>query len=288
MQRRLFIPAAATALLVPALAHSRPNSVPEPNVARLEQRSRGRLGVFALDTFDERRVAYRQAEHFPMCSTFKVLAVAAVLARVDCGAERLDRRIALRQSDLLAYAPVTEQHVRDGSMSVASLCAAAIEWSDNTAANLLLTSLGGPTAVTRYARAIGDSTTRLDRNEPSLNSAIAGDPRDTTTPEAMADSLRSIVLGSALSAPSRERLRGWLQAGKTGTNRLRAGVPRTWRAGDKTGTGERGTSNDVAIFWPPGRKPIIVTVYLTGSPLPAGARDAILADVGTLVSRTLS
>jgi beta-lactamase class A len=104
----------------------------------------------------------------------------------------------------------------------------------------------------------------------------------------VADSLRSIVLGSALSAPSRDRLRGWLQAGKTGTNRLRAGVPRTWRAGDKTGTGERGTSNDVAIFWPPGRKPIIVTVYLTGSPLPTGARDAILAAVGTLVSRTLS
>src|ERR1017187_5648785 len=183
MQRRPFIARAAGALLVPLLGVARSSRVATAHIAALEERDGGRLGVFAIDTADRRRITHRETERFPMCSTFKLLAVAAVLARVDGGREQLDRRISFSKRDLLEYAPVTTAHVHEGSMTVASLCAAAIEWSDNTAANLLLTSIGGPAQVTPYARSIGYSVTRLARNEPSLNSAIPGDVRDTTTPE---------------------------------------------------------------------------------------------------------
>jgi beta-lactamase class A len=174
------------------------------------------------------------------------------------------------------------------SMTVAQLCAAAIERSDNTAANLLVHSLLGPAGVTKFARKIGDPVTRLDRDEPQLNSAIPGDPRDTTTPAAMAADARALVLGNALSAHLRAQLRGWILACQTGGLSLRAGVPARWREGDKTGSGDHGTVNDVAIFWLPQRAPIVVAAYATGMTVSGTAQYAVLAGVGRIVYRSFS
>jgi len=160
-------------------------------------------------------------------------------------------------------------------------------YSDNTAANLILASLGGPKAVTTFARTLGDETTRLDRNEPTLNEAIPGDPRDTTTPGAMVKDMQALLIGRALSETSKGLLMQWLIGNETGNTRLRAGLPEGWKAGDKTGTGERGSTNDVAIVWPPGRKPILVAVYLTETAASADKRNAAVADVGRAVVKAV-
>lgn len=257
-------------------------------LARIEAESGGRLGVAVFDSLTGARSGHRVDERFPMCSTFKLLAVAAVLSRADAGQERLDRRIPIRAGDILSYAPVTKERIGDAGMSIRELCEAAMTVSDNTAANLLLASLGGPAGVTAYARSIGDAVTRLDRIEPGLNEAIPGDPRDTTTPAAMASDIHSLVLGSVLSAEAKDLLTGWLQHNKTGDHRLRAGVPNGWRIGDKTGSGERGTSNDIGIVWPPDRAPVIVTIYLTESTAASEQREATLASVGRAVSAALN
>jgi beta-lactamase class A len=172
-------------------------------------------------------------------------------------------------------------------MTIAELCEAAMIVSDNTAGNLLLAILGGPEGLTGYARSLGDMTTRLDRIEPGLNEAVAGDPRDTTSPAAMLGNLRTLVLGHALSASSRDRLTGWLIGNKTGDTRLRAGLPSGWRVGDKTGSGERGTTNDVGIIWPPDRAPVLVSIYLTGTAQDSEQRNATLAAVGRAVVSAL-
>ncbi|MFN8095793.1 MAG: class A beta-lactamase [Vicinamibacteria bacterium] len=264
-------------------AAPRPSAPAQP-LAALEKRIGGRLGVVALDTGSGRRLEYRADERFAMCSTFKLLLAAAVLKRVDAGRESLDRRIAYGATDLLEYAPVTRERVADGGMSVAALCRASVEVSDNTAANLLLGTLGGPEGLTRFARSLGDEATRLDRLEPMLNANEPGDPRDTTTPTAMAETVRKLLLGDTLSAASRARLESWLVASPTGARRLRAGFPADWRAGDKTGTGANGATNDLAIAWPPGRAPIVVAAYLGESKAPLAEREAALAEVGRLVA----
>jgi beta-lactamase class A len=244
--------------------------------------------VYALDTGSGRSIAYRAHERFPMCSTFKLLLVGAVLALVDERNESLARLVGYGNADMIANSPVTSAHLNKASLTVSQLCAAAIEHSDNTAANLLIHSLLGPAGVTKFARKIGDPVTRLDRDEPQLNSAVPGDPRDTTSPAAMAADAQALVLGNVLSAHLRAQLRAWLVADETGTQRLRAGVPATWREGDKTGTGDRGTANDVAIFWPPQRAPIVVAAYATGMTVSASAQDAILANVGRIVYHNFS
>jgi beta-lactamase class A len=219
-----------------------------------------------------------------MCSTFKFLAAALVLARVDAGQERLDRRVVVTREALLKWAPVTSKHVGGAGMTVAELCEAAITVSDNTAANLLLASAGGPAGVTAFARRIGDAETRLDRIEPALNEAIPGDPRDTSTPRAMAQTLRTVLLGNALSDAGRAQIVRWMSANKTGAHRLRAGVPRDWRVADKTGTGDLGSTNDIGVLWPPGRAPLAVVAYLTGCKASEDAREAALADVARSVA----
>ena len=251
--------------------------------ARLEAGSGGRLGVGVLDTANGRMIGHRLDERFPMCSTFKVLAAGLVLARVDRKQENLDRRVSYAKSDLVTYSPATEKHVEDG-MTIAELCEAAITLSDNTAANLLLASFGGPAGLTAFARSLGDETTRLDRIETELNEALPGDPRDTTSPRAMAQDLRALTLGDALSPASRAQLITWLKANTTGGTRLRAGVPPGWTVGDKTGTGGRGTANDIAVLWPPQRAPLIVTVYLTGATVLRDQQNKIIADVGAAVA----
>lgn len=252
-------------------------------LARIEAGVGGRLGVAIHDTGSGQRHGCRSDERFPMCSTFKVLACAAVLTRVDAGQDSLSRRIRFEASDLVTYSPVTKNRIGDGGMALAELCEAGITQSDNTAGNLILASLGGPSGVTAYARALGDTVTRLDRTETGLNDAAPGDPRDTTTPGAMTANLQALILGDALSQPSRDQLTAWLVANQTGGAKLRAGLPGNWRVGDKTGGGDWGTTNDVAVSWPPDRKPVIVSVYLTGTKASFDDRNAAIAAVGRAV-----
>ena len=255
-------------------------------VASIEKREGGRLGVAVLDSGGGPALTHRAGERFPMCSTFKLMASAAVLKRVDEGKERLDRVIPYGPGDLLEYAPVTKAHVADGGMTLGSLCAAAIDWSDNTAANLVLDAIGGPQGFTAFVRSVGDSTTRLDRNEPSLNTSVPGDERDTTTPQAMAEGVQKVLLGNVLSEASRAQLEAWLTSDKVGDKRLRAGLPPSWGIGDKTGSGDHGTANVVAIIRPPGRAPLIAAVYYTESDASMDARNAIHKEIGGIIAET--
>jgi beta-lactamase class A len=274
----------AAALSGAQAAPSWPAELPEA-FRRIEASSGGRLGILVLDTGSGARAGLREDELFPLCSTFKLLAAAAILSRVDRGEERLERRIRFESADLVENSPLTQARTGGVGMALDEICEAAMVMSDNTAGNLLLGAIGGPAGLTAFARGIGDTVTRLDRNEPTLNEALPGDPRDTTSPAAMAADLRTLVLGrDALKEASRERLTGWLLGNRTGGTRLRAGLPTDWRVGDKTGAGERGTTNDVAVIWPPGRAPIVVTVYLTGSTASPEGRNAAIADVARAVA----
>ena len=258
-------------------------------IAVIEQRTSARIGVAAVDTGSGKRLDYRSEERFPMCSTFKFLAAAAVLKRVDDGQEKLDRFVSYGPKDILEYAPVTKAHLNDGGMTLGALCAAAIEQSDNTAGNLLLDTIGGPRGLTKFARAIGDETTRLDRKEPDLNSVDPGDERDTTSSAAMCANMQRLLLGNVLSESSRHQLEDWLQHNETGALMIRAGVPKTWIVGDKTGRCGNGETNDVAIIRPPGRPPIVVAIYTIGSTSSsADDRAATLAETARTVVELLS
>jgi beta-lactamase class A len=232
---------------------------PAAQLAQLEAASGGRLGVAAFNTADGRELMHRGDERFPFCSTFKMMLSAAVLAKEPA---LLKKRIQYTKDDLVPHAPVTSRHVADG-MTVAELCEATLQYSDNPAANLLMKQIGGPAAVTAYARSIGDTEFRLERWETELNSAIPGDHRDTTTPVAMARSLQKLVLGDALPPAQRKQLKDWLLGNTTGATRIRAGVPAGWPVADKTGAGDYGTVNDIAVIWPHGKAPIVLAVYLT-------------------------
>ena len=218
-----------------------------------------------------------------LCSTFKLVLAASVLAKVDAGGEKLDRLVRYERGDLLEASPLTTANVATG-MTVSALCEAAVTVSDNTAANQLLASVGGPAAVTAFLRKLGDESTRLDRNEPALN--IPDGDKDTTTPSAMLGDLKMILLGDVLASASRTRLLGWLAASTTGKARLRAGLPAGWQVGDKTGSGDT-TLGDLAIATPPGRKPILITSYVAGGKGTLADREALFAATGKLVAATL-
>jgi beta-lactamase class A len=223
-----------------------------------------------------------------MCSTFKLLAAGAILSKADAGQENLDRKIEFGPSDLVVNSPITSKRVHEGSLSLADLCDAAMTVSDNTAGNLLLGALGGPSAITAFARSLGDNVTRLDRAEPALNEALPEDARDTTAPAAMLENLRTLTLDKALSEASRQRLTGWLLANKTGDARLRARLPKGWRVGDETGSGERGTTNDVGLIWLPYREPAVASIYLTGTSASSEERNAVIASVGEALAKALT
>ena len=273
--------------LLPLFARSARAADLQQTIAGIEADCGGRLGVALLDSASGALSGHRLDERFPMCSTFKALLAAAILTKVDAGAEQLSRRIPIAQADILSYAPVTKQHVGTSGLSVGELCEATVTLSDNTAANLLLATLDGPAGLTRTIRGFGDAITRLDRIEPGLNESIPGDPRDTTTPAAMAQTLAKLTVGNTLSAASRDVLNGWLIGCKTGAAKLRAGLPAEWRVGDKTGAGDHGSSNDVAVIWPAGRGPVIVTSYLTETKASDDRRNAAHAAVGRAVAAAL-
>ena len=258
------------------------------SIAAIEAKTGSRIGVAALDTDSGKHLDHRSEERFPMCSTFKFLAVAAVLKRVDQGKENLERFMRYDTKDILEYAPVTKAHLKEGGMTLGALCAAAIEQSDNTAGNLLLAAIGGPPGLTNFARNFGDDMTRLDRIEPELNSAIPGDERDTTTPAAMCSDMQRLLLGDVLSESSRHLLEDWLRRNETGALMIRAGVPKDWSVGDKTGRGANGATNDIAILRPPGRAPIVIAVYSIGSKAPSDDRAAAVAEAARLVVEFLA
>lgn len=251
----------------------------------LERTHAARLGVYAANTRTGATVAYRAWERFPMCSTFKPLAAAAILRRRD--AAYLDRLVRYTGDDLVDGSPITEDHAGTG-MRVGELCAAAICYSDNTAGNLLLRQVGGPGGVTAFCRSIGDTWTRLDRYETELNTAIPGDPRDTTTPGAIGRDYARLVLGHALCPGDRQQLTRWLEANTTSTHRFGAGLPRHWDLGDKTGSGSYGTANDVGIAWTGAGTPIVLAVLTTKHVQDAEWDDALIADTARILAHTLA
>jgi len=259
----------------------------EGELAAVEAQAQGRLGLHVLDLASGAEAGWRSDERFPMCSTFKTLLAARVLHRVQAGEFSLGRKLYYSTSELVPYSPVTEKRAgANGGMTVQDLCEAAVVVSDNTAANVLLQATGGPAALTQWLRTLGDDTTRLDRNEPTLNTALAGDERDTSTPKAMLNTLQKLLLGDVLEGFARALLQQWLLDSRTGDKRLRAGMPSEWSVGGKTGTGENGTACDSIIIWPtPQSAPVLVTAYLTGSKLDAADRDAVLARAGEAVKR---
>jgi len=263
---------ALSLLPLPALAQA--PAAPWRKLKDMEAATGARIGVAAIDTGSGDAIFWREAERFNLCSTVKLLLVANVLARADGGKEDLARRISYTSADLLAVSPITTANVAKG-LTVAELCEAAIRYSDNTAANLLFASVGGPQAVTGWLRGLGDEVTRIERIEPALN--MPDGDKDTSTPSAMLGTLKTIVLGNALSPASRARLIGWLEANTTGDAMLRAGLPSGWTVGDKTGRwmGQGSVAaNDIAIVTPPGRKPILIAAFTRNG------GDALLADIG--------
>ncbi|WP_049734458.1 class A beta-lactamase [Rhizobium ecuadorense] len=255
----------------------------EKRLAALEKRTGGRLGVSVLDTQTSISFNYRGSEAFPMCSTFKALAAGFALARADKGQESLDRRVTYGRDKLVDYSPLSEKHAGADGMTITELCEAAVTVSDNTAGNLLLESFGGPAGLTDWLRSIGDGTTRLDRTEPTLNEGKKDDPRDTTTPDAMLDTLGNLTLGSILTEASSDRLIAWLVASTTGGERLRAGLPKEWKVGDKTGTGPNGSLGDIAVIWPPDRGPIVAAVYIAEATAPVKELNPVFAEVGRMI-----
>lgn len=250
---------------------------------QLEAKAQGRLGVHVIDTATGHEFGYRSDELFMMLSSFKLLASALVLARADRGEESLTRRIRYRKQDLVPWSPVTEAYADGEGLTLAQLCHATITTSDNTAGNLILASYGGPQALTQYARQLGDKITRLDRNEPDLNTRVEGGSLDTTSPRAMAMTMNKLLLGDALSPLSRNLLRQWLLENTTGGKRLKAGTPADWTVGDKTGTNKT-DANDIGILLPPQGAPVLVTAYLADSTASSQIKDATLAEVGRLTS----
>jgi beta-lactamase class A len=293
-RRKFLVAAAATTTLVSipsASASAARRADAEAKLRELERRN-ARLGVCFLDTASGEVAGNRMEERFALCSTFKLAMVAACLREADHGRLSLSEIIKYTKADLLEWAPVTEEHLAKGGLSIAELAQAAQELSDGTAANLLVKRLGGPSAVTAKFREMGDTVSRLDRYEPDLGLVLSADHRDTTTPLAYAQLVRRITTGNLLRRETRERLVRWMQNTKTGVRRLRAGLPADWRTGNKTGTGRtEGTTNkcnDVAITFPPRKRPIIIAAYFDSgeyTPQTEHRHEAVLAEVAKIAAQ---
>ncbi|MES4889991.1 class A beta-lactamase [Streptomyces sp. NPDC096012] len=276
---------AVAATATPATAAAGPRAA-DAGFGDLEQRYGARLGVYARNVRTGRTVAHRAGERFPMCSTFKAFAAAAVL-RDQGGCAPLDKVVHYPPHDILPNSPRTQEHVGTG-MTVAGLCAAAIQYSDNAAGNLLLRQIGGPEGLTRFFRSLGDDVSRLDRWEPELNTAIPGDLRDTTTPQAVAGSLERLTLGRALDGSARDRLVAWLKGNTTSAGRFGAGLPREWVLADKTGTGSYATANDIGVAWTTRGTPVVLAVLSTKGAQDAPVDEALVAEAARIAARTLA
>lgn len=276
-------------LLLNACVHSEvePN-VPDKLLA-LEKKYGGRIGVSAVNSKNGDKVQFRSGETFPMCSTFKAVLAAAILKKSESDETLLNRRIHYKAEAVVSsgYSPVTQKFQKEGMM-VRDLSAATIQFSDNAAANFLLELVDGPKGLTEFARSLGDEHFILERIEPELNSAIPGDLRDTTTPQAMETTLRKLLLGSALSPPSRELFTAWLKGNTTGGKRIRAKLPTSWVVGDKTGTCDYGTANDIGIVWPEGKEPIVLAVYYTQTNKDDKQQEEVVAEASRLVLEKLT
>ncbi len=283
LDRRSLLASLCAMAAGPAFAESAP-----PALETYERESGGRIGVYAENLATGAKLAWRADERFVMCSTFKASLAACVLARIDRGEDQLAAMIAYGKDDLLDYAPVAKHNLSAGAMSVADMCAAIIGLSDNTCANLLLARIGGPAALTAFWRSLGDTTSRLDHNEPELNRSPPGDPHDTTTPAAMAGNLRHLVIGEALSAKSRDQLTQWIVDCKTGANRLRGGLPANWKIGDKTGNNGKDASGDIAVAWPKPDRPIVMAAYTQGGTPKAKQLETVFAGIGRMVAERLA
>jgi beta-lactamase class A len=283
LSRRGIFSAIPALIAWPALAREAPDAL-----VSYERDTGGRIGVYAENLTTGRRISWRANERFVMCSTFKASLAAMILARADHGRDELGQMISYGPKDVPDwYAPVARKNLVKGVMSVADMCEAAVEYSDNTCANMLLARVGGPPALTAFWRSIGDTVTRLDHNEPVLNRSPPGDPHDTTTPAAMAANLRRFLLGKALSVRSRDRLTGWMVDCKTGDERLRGGIPRTWRIADKTGNNGKDAAGDIAVAWPKPGAPIVICAYTQGGSPTAARLARVFADIGMMVGRQL-
>lgn len=267
--------AASSGVLVPPSVSTAPGREVTRVLAELEQRFGARLGVYALDTGTGRSVTYRADQRFPYCSTLKALTAGLVLrGSTD---RQLSRVVRYGRSDVLEWAPVTSQHI-DTGMRLRDLLDAALRYSDNTAANLIVEGLGGPAHVQAALRELGDNTTHVDRTEPALNEALPGDVRDTSTPRALAGDLRRLLLGDWLSEVRRETLAGWMARNTTGGPFVRAGVPAGWTVQDKTGNGRFGTRNDIAVVRPPGGSPIVLAVLSRRAAEDSASDDTLIAE----------
>jgi len=249
----------------------------ENRIDRIEKETGSRIGVVAIDPGTGNRIEHRPNERFLMCSNYKLLAAAAALERVDRKEDDLDRFVPYTQADILAYAPVTKQHLAEGGMKLGALCEAAIEQSDNTAGNLLLQAIGGPAGLTKFVRSIGDNVTRLDRKEPELN--VSKDELDTTSPAAMCSDLARLITTDLLSGGSRYVLQDWLSKSETGAGLIKAGVPLDWSVWDKTGRSGDGAVNDVAIVYPRNSERIFIAIYTVTPSLSEEKRSEVVANV---------
>lgn len=282
LDRRSLLASLCWMVASPALAADAP-----PELESYERESGGRIGVYAENIATSAKLTWRADERFVMCSTFKASLAACVLARVDRGEEQLAAMISYGEADLLDYAPVARQNLAAGAMSVAEMCNAAVELSDNSCANLLLARIGGPAALTAFWRTLGDTISRLDHNEPELNRSPPGDPHDTTTPMAMAENLRRLVVGEGLSPQSRAQLTDWMVGCKTGANRLRGGLPASWKIGDKTGNNGKDACGDIAVAWPRPDRPVVIAAYTQGGTPTAAQIETVFAAIGRMVAQRL-
>ena len=280
--RRGLLGLALTAALAPDAEAARGASA----LKAIHKRTGGRLGVHVLDTQSGKRLALDDKSRYAMASTFKVPLAASLLWQVDKGAFPLLHPLAIDRADLLPHSPILEKAIETGvtALTVRDLCGAAVAYGDNAAANILLKAMGGPDSLTRFMRSIGDETTRLDRLEPDLNSNLPGDERDTTTPYAMVESMLRIFTQDVLTLASRALLIDWMTSSKTGLDRVRKGLPKSWQSGDKTGTGPNGCVNDLVVTWPPERRPIIIAVYMSESTLSTAQLVSAHAEIGQIVA----
>ncbi|NUZ08291.1 class A beta-lactamase [Piscinibacter koreensis] len=252
-----------------------------------ERTTGGRVGMHAENLASGATLAWRADQRFLMCSTFKASLAALVLQRVDAKRMTLEQTIRYGAADLHEHAPLARENLAKGALSIAELCRGAVELSDNTCANLLLARVGGPPALTAFWRAIGDTVSRLDDGEPLLNRTPPGRPENTTTPAAMATTLRRMVLGDVLAPPSRERLTQWMLNCRTGANRLRAGLPPGWPIANRTGSNGKDASGDIAVIWPASGGPLVVSVYTRAGAPTAAQLEALYTGVARLVASQL-